>query len=235
MNARQKKRGAKRVRTISDSKAELLVVDWANTATEYPNVTETTPRPFSPAMQATIRDTDAAIGRLVRKYPEVFSSFRAGPPPPEDRESSVATDHWWIVAKVQQYLRLAWDTSDLREKEWHLFKARDSFHYSTVFQPLFDEKLRKAPTGTNPFDEPLTPEEDAARLSVPAFTPLEQALYHLQRIAKRMRHCLNPECPAPYFLAKKKGQKYCTAKCSAPMQRQQKRDWWRENRAKRPN
>ncbi len=231
MNTRQRKRGVKRVRTILDSRAESIVMDWANTTTEYPHVIETTARPLSATMLTEVERADAAIKRLIRRSPEVFSSLPVAPPLPADRDSDVPDEHFRVVREVQGFLRLAWEASDFRKREWYIFQARDKYHYFTVIHPLFIERVRKY--GPREFEIPLTPEEEAARTSVPAFTPFEQVLYHLQRIATRMRHCHNPECPAPYFLVKKKGQKYCSSKCSAPMQRLQKREWWRTHRAKR--
>jgi hypothetical protein len=66
----------------------------------------------------------------------------------------------------------------------------------------------------------------------PDITPMEAALYHLQRIGDRARHCPNPECPAPYFIAMKKGQKYCSPDCAEPSRRESKRKWWNVNRGK---
>lgn len=45
----------------------------------------------------------------------------------------------------------------------------------------------------------------------------------------RMRFCPNPECPAPYFLTRKRSQKYCTEKCAGAGQRELKRAWWSEH------
>lgn len=227
MNSGKKTRTRLPPRPISDGRAERLVFDWANTVTLYPIQT-----PLTESARERIRRTDAAILWLVKRYPEVFCSLPAVPDPPAIRDSDVAIDHWNVVARVQQFLRLAWDASEMREREWHIFAARHEFHSDTVYMPVVMEKIRKRVEANEPLDEYRSPEEDALRLSVPALTPFEQAMYHLQRIAKRMRHCQNPECPAPYFLARKKGQKYCCSKCSAPMQRAQKREWWRENRAK---
>lgn len=216
-------------RKMSDGKAESLVVEWANIETAYPI---TAAPPFSESDRAAIRRADAAILRLVKRYPEVFCSLPAVSAPPAIRDSDVATQHWEVVARVQQFLRLAWDASEMREREWHIFAARHEFHSDTVYMPKAMERIRKRVEANQPLDEYMTPEEDALRLSVPALTPFELAMYHLQRIAKRMRHCQNPDCPAPFFLARKKGQKYCCSKCSAPMQRALKRKWWRENRGK---
>jgi hypothetical protein len=64
----------------------------------------------------------------------------------------------------------------------------------------------------------------------PPKTPFEDAAVRFQRIAVYARHCSNPECPAAYFFAKKKGQKYCSVKCAADGQREAKRRWWHENK-----
>ena len=173
---------------------------------------------------------------IVARLPEAFASLPAVlARPPHQAGSPVSTRYWWAVALVQERLRLAWDAPDLREAEWHIFLARYHFYQSTVVMPLFEERLRTTPAGINPFEQPRPPEEIAADLSAPLLTPFEQAMYHLQRIIGQMRRCPNPECPAPYFLAKKKAQKYCCSKCSASMQRLQKRQWWREHRARKPS
>ena len=47
--------------------------------------------------------------------------------------------------------------------------------------------------------------------------------------------CANPDCAAPYFIAKRKDQTVCDAEvCKAEKQRQHALNWWRENRAKKP-
>jgi len=52
-------------------------------------------------------------------------------------------------------------------------------------------------------------------------------------IADRMRCCVNKTCPAPYFIAKLRSQKYCGADCAAPALRASKLKWWTENRSKK--
>lgn len=48
-------------------------------------------------------------------------------------------------------------------------------------------------------------------------------------VADLMRLCPNPTCPAPYFIAKRRSQKYCSDACSLPAQREFKKAWWREH------
>lgn len=47
---------------------------------------------------------------------------------------------------------------------------------------------------------------------------------------RRFAICENPECPAQYFLAKRKDQKYCErGECTAQAQREYARKWWSEH------
>ncbi len=50
--------------------------------------------------------------------------------------------------------------------------------------------------------------------------------------ADRMGYCRNPECPAPYFLAKRRDQKYCSDICATPAKKAAKLKWWHEHRGK---
>lgn len=163
-----------------------------------------------------LTDSDS-IKRLLMKQPHLFETLANKP-----------VEGWLLVSQVQEYLRLAWDASDLRRREWFIFQARRVYDWSTVIHPIeiemLDSKLEVKVRLSRDLAE--------ARRGVPALTQFERCAYHFHRIAERARRCGNPECPAPYFFAVKKGQKYCSEKCAAPSQRDQKRRWWRENRAK---
>jgi hypothetical protein len=67
----------------------------------------------------------------------------------------------------------------------------------------------------------------------PEITHFEAAVFYLQTsVAERAKYCGGPHCPAPYFVATKRWQKYCTEECAGPALRESKRRWWTENRAK---
>lgn len=183
---------------LGTTRAERLLTEWANI-----------PDPQSV-------HADAAIARLIGRYPQVF------PEPAQDRPHH----HWETVLYVRGYLRKAWDAPDSRHRDWYIFKVRDTYRFSTergVWEPRRDAA-----------GQPLDPsDQDLEQWNAPPpLTCFEQAMYHFHRISDRARHCANPECPAPYFFATKKGQKYCSVTCSAPAQREQKRRWWRQNRGK---
>src|SRR5262249_14737577 len=57
-------------------------------------------------------------------------------------------------------------------------------------------------------------------------------LLRATKVADRMRYCPTLDCDTPYFLARRRSQKYCSETCAAPAQRQFKKDWWTEHGSK---
>lgn len=60
-------------------------------------------------------------------------------------------------------------------------------------------------------------------------TSFQKALYLLFRRSRFAKVCANPDCPAPYFIAKKATQHYCSDGCAEVFQRECKRRWWAEH------
>ena len=56
-----------------------------------------------------------------------------------------------------------------------------------------------------------------------------QVLLRAVDVADRMRRCPTPACAAPYFIAQRRSQRYCSDACALPAQREFKRIWWREH------
>lgn len=114
------------------------------------------------------------------------------------------------------FLRNIWILPDPRQKEWSAYAlhfvlhslGRPAFLSSEIFDALCD------PARAHHFPPP---------------TPFERAINYLVKIADRARYCGNPECDAPYFIAKRKNQRYCSEKCAGHGQRELKRSWWAEH------
>ena len=68
----------------------------------------------------------------------------------------------------------------------------------------------------------VTPWRRSKALPLP--TPFEDAVQSLARA--HTHRCQNPDCPAPYFLATRRAQKYCTEKCAGYGQKEAKKRWW---------
>ena len=113
----------------------------------------------------------------------------------------------YAVGTIAAKLRRIWTEKNPQRREWLIFKARDFYH-----------KLA----------DPDHPDD------MPALTPFQQAMMHLAQNADRMGHCINPECPAPYFLSKdSRLRTFCSPDCAGPAKRQAKLKWWRKNPQRR--
>jgi len=160
------------------------------------------------------RDFAAATFRqLHKRYPDIV--------PRRDQLSK----QWEMVASFSYLsflVRKGWDAPTLREREWYFGDAESLARYMHSEKPE-GWTTDYAPWVVYRFSDP------PARA-----TALEAVFYYLRRRIDHVRHCGNPNCPAPYFFATKKGQKYCSEECAAPAQRASKLKWWNENRAGKP-
>jgi len=60
-----------------------------------------------------------------------------------------------------------------------------------------------------------------------------QLLFFQDHLAGKTAICANENCPNPYFIRKRKTQKYCEAgPCVEEAQRKHRREWWNRNRGK---
>lgn len=65
---------------------------------------------------------------------------------------------------------------------------------------------------------------------IPAPTAFQQVVVFLLGWAEKTSICQNPDgCPAPYFLATRRGQKFCGEECTKPASRNYKLRWWQRN------
>jgi hypothetical protein len=55
----------------------------------------------------------------------------------------------------------------------------------------------------------------------------EKAVYVLFRNSALAKVCENEGCPAPYFIATRSTQRYCSPDCAAIFQQKWKLDWWK--------
>ncbi len=207
--------------------ARGLLADWANVPADYFLRRESGSNP-DPNV---IKRVDAGIKRLMAHYPEIFSAVSEATSPPPDAESQITTRQWRLAAEIQNYLRRAWDASDLRVRQWFIFKARETYHKETVVNPILFRRLRDTDNQVAELTY-YSDEVEAVRHGPPRFTEFEQAMDLFHRVAAQAKRCPNPDCPAPFFFASRTNQRYCSEKCAAVGQRDQKRNWWRMNRGK---
>lgn len=152
-------------------------------------------------------------------------------------------------------IRKAWASTDRRERDWLVFllrklhaeairlrrgfqddpekmvrdwKSRDDYARERLAKLVeafaSDEKSRSPADWLYSFlDGQL---EAAYRDGPPPRSEFEEIAFYFQLNLDRARYCPNPECPAPYFLANKKGQKYCGTECAEYGQRKSAREAW---------
>lgn len=161
---------------------------------------------------------DTSQARMFARHPEILMGDVSGP--------TCALMNSAMLAQMRRYLRNAWDTVDPRLFDWSVWSAQ-SFYFTELL--LYEQ--RGVPAKKEDLQHPdllfllkETPPKEV--------TPVEAALFYFRHNRRRALHCPNPDCPAPYFFASKKGQKYCSEACARPAQQASKRRWWAENRGK---
>jgi len=64
------------------------------------------------------------------------------------------------------------------------------------------------------------------RFAYQAATPFQKALLLLWSKSSLAKVCKNPDCPAPFFIARRVQQQYCGDECAAPFRLEAKMNWW---------
>jgi hypothetical protein len=202
-----RKDGSKILGVMPKAEAERLLLAWAN----LPDV-------------PTLRDAreiadPGGYRRLIERHPEVFGHMASE----QERAASAVSERSITIDKLRIWrdrLRLAWTAQDRRSREWHIFTLR--FEYAR------EAALRNLPKQSSPeFDQKLK----SMLWDPPPITPLEAALFYFSAaIGDRARKCQATDCPAPFFVALKRWQKFCSPECALPAQREAKRKWWKDNR-----
>jgi hypothetical protein len=202
------KQGRKILGVISPRDAERLLLAWANLPDlPYPS------------------NADAACGRLISQNPEVFSFI---PLAETDALGSAMISGYFM--EIRHLLRRAWVAPDRRHRDWYLFHLRKQFHQWKSQSEWWSVHPPVHPDWATGEEAKGLLEREA---EPPEITHFEAAVFYLQTsVAERAKYCGGPHCPAPYFVATKRWQKYCTEECAGPALRESKRRWWTENRAK---
>lgn len=158
---------------------------------------------------------DQRVVRAVFHLPDDFPFEKVSTMPFEEflREYQ-ATKREAIVPYLRNIFRATWHEPDSKVREWAWAILRTDLarvSFSSQYLQLVDQ------SGQIRLPKP------------PPLLPLETAFEFLLRHYNRVRHCPNPDCPAPYFFAKRHTQRYCSEKCAQNGERATKRKWWAEH------
>jgi hypothetical protein len=156
----------------------------------------------------------ANIQDFATRYPQLFVGDRN----PEE-----------TATVLRQLLRRAWQARDQRHRDWYCHGIASYYHHGRPDRDLKESLGPAIARGV------LEPSSLLFALREPPRRPttLESALLYFKKNCNRARRCPSDDCLAPYFVARKKNQKYCSPACVKPAQRATKRRWWKKHRAKK--
>jgi hypothetical protein len=230
-DARRFLRELANLRTDDDAAIQRLSINWERMLPEDL---------ANQAVLSRIRDVDLGPGpkaELTKLLKAMQREIRGawGCPTAYDRSLAflVATGRY-IIAVAEGFTRSAGDPSWI-DPSWATFGLEKVSPPESIYELLPGvpvDLLRER--GKQDFVRGL---EESARRRYEYKLPVEQlskdnfihVLVHALNSVDRMRVCQNQECPAPYFYALKRNQRYCSGTCAAPSQREFKRKWWEEH------
>jgi len=200
---------------ISLNRAEQILTEWVNTD-------------LKGVLQTNVWE------RLFRRCPEIVPIPLSEIVPVNDVNFDRFHQQMEMAETVAADLAMAWDRTDLRGFEWYTWKAQREYEFqaASARHGVTSSHLARRP-GDDVDVEAIKAAIIESEEPPATITRIEAAIFHLRQNRKRALHCPNPDCPAPYFFASKKGQKYCSPECAKPAQRESKRRWWAEHRAKK--
>ena len=164
--------------------------------------------------------------------------------------------------RPQNYRDILIEVANLHDEGCERFRHRGWF--SVLYRRVPDSELLRLRDELRRVWHPETPQEDKQRIlnewmmkppgwyqTSRGYSPILVS-WHRQRVfpdplnpraaialallehASHLAHCRNPECVAPYFLARRKNQKYCElGACTEYAQRQYALTWWNKKGKKR--
>jgi hypothetical protein len=189
---------------LSEKRAEAFLIDCAN-------------------LESTPQSKESDLLRLSTRYGDFVSC-----PVSSARRLELSSAFGFLALLLQK----GWDAPTMRERVW-FFRDAESFSRRLTAK---DAEWGRWDTHHKSPDYPATLRVITYTFVNPPAqpTPLEAVFHYLWQYTERAQHCANPECPAPYFFATKKSQKYCSPECAEPARRASKLRWWNENRAGTP-
>jgi hypothetical protein len=158
-----------------------------------------------------------AYMRLLSRHPQVFGHIEV-------------SDARFQIEEIGVRLRQAWDAPNRRNRDWYCFQLRAKFHQWKTQVEFF---RHHPPVHIDQVDIRVHEQLWKSLEEPPPISDFEAAIFYFQTsISDRAKYCGGPDCPAPYFIATKRWQKYCSLACAGPAGREAKRKWWHEHKGK---
>jgi hypothetical protein len=172
---------------------------------------------------ANMRDDSASFERFARLWP-VFA--RLGDDNPSDNYMGFDYGEPWtrMPPSIPKRFFLMWQMREALREIW----GGNSDKVTQVLLPSLTEIY------ADPDPEGLWPPQLRVNWQRGEFvyvprSEFQGAVYQLFRRSALAKVCANPDCPAPYFIAGRTTQQFCSEKCSGVLQRAHKLRWWNEH------
>jgi hypothetical protein len=177
---------------------------------------------------ANLRDDPKDFERFVKRWPRfVFVLDRDLPG--LSLGSGDIPNRFYSVLERQEAVRRIWRGSSLTLSELLLpNEPPEELQDQEAYKDRDDETGQQ--TGWN-WEPQVNLDWQRREFIYEPRTDFQRALYGLFRQSARAKVCGNLECPAPYFIASKPKQRYCSETCAEVFQRESKRRWWAEHGA----
>jgi len=159
-------------------------------------------------------ESDDDVRRFVRKCPGFLPHVRPYLSPGEQVT--------WASSGQELPLVSAFKLRDMLQSIWRRGQDADRNLTDLLFAEFEDFGMMRISAGGDSLRADLSRRQI---LYVPT-NSLQRACYSLLQNADKAKVCGNPDCPAPYFIARKAIQRYCSPDCLKLFQRQWSRDWW---------
>jgi len=177
-------------------------------------------------------DQGASIDRFIRRFADLLphspeKPFEDGPPLGALDLIRRRVEYW------RDQLRNVWAGTAQELREMNLLLSLSMYVAESQVGPYmmrqFDpRKALREIAEESGLHIDLGPEREPDVSEVPKPSLFVHVLRRAYRLMDRMRKCGNPACPAPYFLAVRRGQLYCSRICAGPAHQAVKNRWWKE-------
>jgi hypothetical protein len=172
-----------------------------------------------------LRDDVVAFERFARRYPDfihVSDNY--------EHDSNVGYSFGKQKTKMPNNLPKrffgVWQWREALREIW----SGNSEKLTELLLPSYDELIGDPDTeGTWP--PQLKVDWQRGQFVYVPKSKLQEAIYALFRRSPLVKVCANSDCAAPYFIARKGTQRYCSDGCAQVFQRECKLRWWKEQGA----
>jgi len=184
---------------------------------------------------ANLRDDPAAFERFARRWPVFAVALDDDPSdnsayyPTKCRGFAYGDQPTRMPPNLPKRFLLTWQEREALRRIWR----GDSDKLTEVLLPTPEEMAMDDSEWASPWNPQLKLDWQRGEFIYVPRSEFQEALYELFRRSAFVKLCANSNCPAPYFIAHKTTQRYCSESCAEVLQRAYKLQWWRENGSER--